>query len=507
MAANMAPELLAQLVAQYGGDVNQVVSIGGRNYQPEYVKYSSESAESGGSGATTGVGPQLGWSSAGPGAKSTRMIDLWDMQGNSTGQRKDSYENPIVGVLTIIAAAYGMNALGGALGASGASAALSGLDMAAIDSAIGINGGNAALWGGTEAAAAGGGAGGGMFGGFESIGNMAEPGYFTNGTPLDGAFLNVSDASAAAKASAPVLGGGVAPTASTYGLAPSALGGAADAAVAAGGIGTGLPAYGAAGMGLGEAAGGLGAFASFGSPAAAGVGSMLPWLRPAAGLASSLIQSNGASNAVDAQLQASREANALQKEMYDSTVARNAPFVSGGLQGFNALLDRLGLSTNKTAEGYGSFAKVPTAADVQAEPGYAFGLSEGQKAIDRKLNARGMTYSGPAVKAAARFGTDYAAGQYNNAFNRSETANNNLFNKLSGVATTGLNAANNTGMAGTNYANQAGANIVGGGDARAANSIAQGNIWGNALNQGVSSYLNNSKTVDTPQWLKDIFGG
>jgi len=33
-----------------------------------------------------------------------------------------------------------------------------------------------------------------------------------------------------------------------------------------------------------------------------------------------------------------------------------------------------------------------------------------------------------------------------------------------------------------------GSNLIGAGNAQAASSLAQGNAWGNALNQGVSSY-------------------
>ena len=235
----------------------------------------------------------------------------------------------------------------------------------------------------------------------------------------------------------------------------------------------------------------------------------VPWdglIKYGAPLLGSALQSNAVGNAAELQLQGVREGNALLKDQYDQTVNRNAPFVAGGLSGFNALLDRLGLSTNKTAEGYGTLGKVPTQQDVMNEPGYAFGAAEGQKAIDRKLNAQGMTYSGPAIKAAGRFGTDYAAGQYGNAFNRSMEGQRNVYNQLSGVATTGLNAANNTGSAGAQYAGLASGNIVGGANASAANALAQGNIWGNAINQGVSSYMNQGQSGTPAGYYMDANG-
>jgi hypothetical protein len=226
------------------------------------------------------------------------------------------------------------------------------------------------------------------------------------------------------------------------------------------------------------------------------------------GLVGSALQSDAAGDAADAQIAASERATALQKEQYDATVERNKPFVQGGTTAFNALLDRLGLTGNTSAQGYGSFGKVPTAADVMAEPGYQFGLDQGQQAINRSLNARGMTNSGAQIKAAARFGTDYAGTQYGNAFNRNQSAQQQQYNQFANVANMGQNAANNTGQAGANYATQAGANMIGAGNARAAGELAQGNIWANALNQGVSAY-NRSRppaisgdysSMATPDW-------
>lgn len=202
------------------------------------------------------------------------------------------------------------------------------------------------------------------------------------------------------------------------------------------------------------------------------------------------IAADAAGDAADTQAAASDRASKLQKEQYDATVERNKPFVQGGTTAFNALLDRLGLSGNTTAQGYGSFGKVPTAAEVMAEPGYQFGLQQGEQARARMFNARGLRDSGAAIKEATRFGTDYASTQYGNAFNRNQSANQQAFNQLGQVANLGQNSANNTGQAGANYATTAGANMIGAGNAQAAAGIAGANAWTNALNQGVSIYNN-----------------
>jgi hypothetical protein len=211
-------------------------------------------------------------------------------------------------------------------------------------------------------------------------------------------------------------------------------------------------------------------------------------------IGSALIGSDASRSASNKQLDAANASNALQKDMYDQTVARNSPFVAGGTTSFNALLDRLGLSGNTSAPGYGTFGQIPTAADVMARPGYQFGLDQGLTALNHQLNAHGMNYSGAQLKAINRFGNDYATSKYNDAFNQSQAAQQQAYNQLSGLAGMGQASANNTAGAGQQFASQYGSNLQGGANAAAANSLAQGNLWTNALNQGVSAYGRSNPT-------------
>lgn len=263
-------------------------------------------------------------------------------------------------------------------------------------------------------------------------------------------------------------------------------------------------------------------------------------------VANGAMQSHAAGKAADAQQAAADASNNLSRQQYDQTVARNAPFVSGGTTSFNALLDRLGLSGNAGAQGFGTLGqnnqfsyqpggnygdltagfKAPTAEQVMAEPGYEFARQQGEQAIQRQLNAKGMRYSGAEGKALARFGNDYASGQYANAFGRLGQANaqdfgqrstafgqnmaaqgqgygqalnafnanqgaqQQQYNQLSGVANTGQQAANNTSAYGSQYASTAGQNLQGAANAQGAAAIGQANAWGNALNQGISAFKN-----------------
>jgi len=226
------------------------------------------------------------------------------------------------------------------------------------------------------------------------------------------------------------------------------------------------------------------------------------------------ISSSGARSAARTQAAAADQATQLQREMYGQAVDRNAPFMGAGVESVNRLRDLLGLSDNTGAAGYGTFGRVPTAQDVMNEPGYQFGLSEGLKGVNRAYNARGLTGSGAAGKALMRYGTDYASGQYGNAFNRLMGAQQQAYSQFGNLANMGQNAANNTGQAGANFANNAASNMFGAANANAANALAQGNIFSGLANQGASMYNRYTQqqpfqgmSGQYPGWQLDAWGG
>ena len=122
----------------------------------------------------------------------------------------------------------------------------------------------------------------------------------------------------------------------------------------------------------------------------------------------------------------------LQRELFNKQVENLKSFKEAGEKGQGRLMDLLGLSGNTTAPGYGSattafkiegfdpktlFDEFNTQ-EMEADPGYAFRVAEGQKAIERSTAARGGLQSGAALKAAARFGQEMGSQEYQNAFNR-----------------------------------------------------------------------------------------
>ena len=137
---------------------------------------------------------------------------------------------------------------------------------------------------------------------------------------------------------------------------------------------------------------------------------------------------------------------------------------------------------------FGKYARDFGMQDFQQDPGYAFRMSEGLKALDRQAAARGGLISGGALKASQRYGQDMASQEYTNAFNRYQTNRSNQLNPLQSLMGAGQTAANTVGTAGQNYANKAGEDYIGAGNARASGYMGQANALAGAVNQGFNAF-------------------
>jgi hypothetical protein len=199
-----------------------------------------------------------------------------------------------------------------------------------------------------------------------------------------------------------------------------------------------------------------------------------------------LLEGSGTANAAQAAAgqtaAATNEATALQRQMYEEGVARQQPFYQAGVGAINRLAAGLGAG--------GEFGTPFSKTNFQVDPGYAFRLSEGQKALDRAAAARGGMISGAALKAAQRYGQDLGSQEYENAFRRYYTERENMLKPLQSLAGVGQTTAGTLGTSGQNYASNVGNALINQGyaagnagiaGANATNSM-YGNI-GNALGQ------------------------
>lgn len=239
-----------------------------------------------------------------------------------------------------------------------------------------------------------------------------------------------------------------------------------------------------------------------------------------ASLVGGFMGADAAENAADTQLQASREATAEQRRQYDQTREDLLPFYQSGTGANSQLAYLLGINpgnveggaadpyatVNKDMGQFGSLSKQFSLSDYQADPGYAFRLAEGQKALERSAAAKGLTNSGAALKAAVGYGQDMGSQEYNNAYNRYNANQTNLYNRLAGISGTGQNSANTIANVGQKTANQISSNILGGGNAQAAGQIGAANAWSTGLNNAIQGFQSpfgsaGRQYIDTSQGL------
>jgi hypothetical protein len=236
-------------------------------------------------------------------------------------------------------------------------------------------------------------------------------------------------------------------------------------------------------------------------------------------------QQQSAGEATQAQRDIADQQTALQREQYLKQLELNEPFRQGGLTGQNMLLAQLqgpyGSAKFGGVPGYDPASAMRNfgASDFQADPGYAFRLSEGMKALDRTAASRGGLLSGATLKGAQRYGSDLAsqeyqnafnryqanraqqAQEYGNAFNRFQTERTNTLAPLQSLAGVGQSAAQQAQQASQNYAtgatntlgnygNAAASNIIGAGNARASGYVGGANALSSGLGQGLNFYQN-----------------
>lgn len=199
---------------------------------------------------------------------------------------------------------------------------------------------------------------------------------------------------------------------------------------------------------------------------------------------------SGARDAANTQADAANRAAALQKQMFDEQQRMSAPYREAGVTGQNRLMELLGLGANTGAEGYGKYSKDFGMSDFQADPGYAFRLSEGQKALDRQAAARGGLISGGALKAAARYGQDMGSQEYGNAYNRYQTNRTNQLAPLGSLMSSGQAAAAGAAANAGTYGANAGNLMTQAGQAQAAGQLGVGNTLNNALGTAATAYQN-----------------
>ena len=237
-------------------------------------------------------------------------------------------------------------------------------------------------------------------------------------------------------------------------------------------------------------------------------------------LAGGLIASSGARSAASTQADAATRSGEVQKQMFDEQMKLQDPYRQAGLLGQNQLMTLLGLSGAQPSGGgggglfggvgnavagaaagpyvggdvssadYGKYAKDFSMADYKADPGYAFRLSEGMKALSHKAGSRGGLVSGTTMKGMADYIGGSASQEYGNAFARYQAERAARLQSLGNLMSTGQAAASNQAAGAGNYAVNAGNAITSAGNAIGAGQLGAANTLASGLGTAASAYQN-----------------
>ena len=193
---------------------------------------------------------------------------------------------------------------------------------------------------------------------------------------------------------------------------------------------------------------------------------------------SAVIGSQAAKSAAGTQAQAAQQAGDVQKQIFERQVELQEPWRQAGINALGKM-------------GTGFTGQV----DLTQDPGYAFRMSEGMKALERSAAARGGLLSGSMLKGAQRFGQDLASQEYQNAYNRALTQ----YNTTAALAGLGQTAANQQSAAMGQYGTNVGNLMT---DIGAVRGSGYSNV-GNALTNALTGYMNYSQGQDFLNYLKN----
>lgn len=189
-----------------------------------------------------------------------------------------------------------------------------------------------------------------------------------------------------------------------------------------------------------------------------------------------------------AQAKGAKQASQMNMDMFGTLNQQQQPFLQSGY-GANAKLSQLlGVGGDSNSGDYGSLTKSFTPEDYLAnkDPGYEFQRQQGEQALRNAAGAGSGAIGGAALKDLLKYNQDYAGTAYQNAFNRYQTQQGNIFSRLSGLLGVGQNAANTSAQVGTTLTGNASNFTAGAGAATGAGIVGAGNSISDGL---VNSWL------------------
>jgi len=204
------------------------------------------------------------------------------------------------------------------------------------------------------------------------------------------------------------------------------------------------------------------------------------------GLAGGYFQGQAAKEAAQTQATAAQNALALQREMFEYQKGLLEPYQQAGTAALGRLTGVMGLGGQPATGGQQL---------LEMDPGYAFRLGEGMKALERLQAARGNMLSGGAIKAGQRYAQDVASQEYGNAYNR-----------LANIAGLGQTTGTQLGAAGQQFGSAAGETLAQQANALAAGRVGRTSAYTQGINTAANAFANFANQQQQNQLFRDIYG-
>jgi hypothetical protein len=239
-------------------------------------------------------------------------------------------------------------------------------------------------------------------------------------------------------------------------------------------------------------------------------------------IAGGVISGDAAKSAANTQANAANNAQQISEQEFNTITQQEQPFMNAGYGALSSLNQGLGIGAQSNAipgaPAYGSLNAPFTLDDFHnLSPAYQFQQQQGMQGVLNSDAAGQGALSGAASKDLIGFNQNLANTSFNNAFNQYQTQNQNIYNRLSGIATLGQNAASNTGTQGTALAGQAAQSATNVGTAQAAGTIGAANAASGALSnlsalpwlygQGGGGGGGGFSSLNSGDWVNQLYGG
>jgi hypothetical protein len=250
-----------------------------------------------------------------------------------------------------------------------------------------------------------------------------------------------------------------------------------------------------------------------------------------ASLVGGLLSSGASSKASEEQVQAEQQALQQQKMMFQTEQGNEQPYMQLGQGAAGQLNYLLGEgtpgsyspSTGQTASdsggagGFGSLNQQFNADTFKSlSPAYQFQLQQGaQGTLNNDASGQGAL-SGSALKDLQSYNQNFANTSFNNAFNQYQTQQNNVFSRLSNLATLGSSAGSNSTTGAGQFGGEIGSTLGSIGASQAAGTVGSANALSGAIQGGANAFygqnalnqiLNGGSTVKYNGVDPAMFGG